>query len=126
MRSLIGRPDPLPAKAAERFPELLRARYRRGGLLPRIGGWCLGTRSVSGITLWRTIWLDDRVGWDIGLLLHEIRHVHQFESTPAFPIRYIWETIRRGYEANRFEVDARGFSARRLQRSVAPSPSEDV
>jgi hypothetical protein len=48
------------------------------------------------------------------LLLHELRHVDQFEGTAAFPILYVWESIRRGYAMNRYEVDARAYAAARL------------
>jgi hypothetical protein len=133
-RALIGESVELPGELVERFPELAGARYRRGGLPPRIGGWCLGTTTVAGITLWRTIWLAERGSWSPALLLHELRHVHQFEVTFGFPFRYIWETFRRGYHQNRFEVDARRFAAVRLQSPVrgtplgtdAPSLSEDA
>lgn len=51
------------------------------------------------------------------LLLHELRHVDQFEDTAAFPILYVWESFRRGYTMNRFEVDARAYAAARLDES---------
>jgi len=50
----------------------------------------------------------------VELALHELRHVHQFESSLAFPILYLWESVRRGYVRNRFEVDARAYAAARL------------
>jgi len=52
------------------------------------------------------------------LLLHELRHVHQFEAR-AFPILYLWESLRRGYVRNRFEVDARAYAASRLKAVTA-------
>jgi hypothetical protein len=58
--------------------------------------------------------------------LHELRHVHQFAAVPAFPVRYIWESLTRGYSANRFEVDACAFAARRLQDAAANPSSEDA
>jgi hypothetical protein len=124
-QALIGRPDALPEALAQQYPELTVARYRRGGVPLRIGGWCLGAATVSGITLWRTIWLDRHVAWDVGLLLHEVRHVQQFQATPGFPLRYIWETLRRGYRQNRFEVDARRFAARRLRHGAPSPPTQD-
>ena len=124
--AVAGRPVELPAALAARHPELRRARYRRGGLPPRVGGWCLGAATVSGITLWRTIWLADGERWDEALLLHELRHVHQFETTPGFPVRYVWESLRRGYRAIRFEVDACEYAARALHESAAPLPREDA
>lgn len=120
--SLIGQPVELPTSLARRFPELNAARYRRGGLPPRVGGWCLGARSVAAITLWRTVWLASDVDWDPALLLHEVRHVHQFGSIPAFPVRYIWESFRRGYHSNRFESDARAYARDRMCGAVPSDP----
>ena len=113
-RAIIGHPIELPASLVARYPELANARWRQGGLPPRVGGWCLGTRSVSAITLWRTIWLARPNEASAELLLHEIRHVAQFESDPTFAVRYIWESVRRGYHGNRYEVDARAYAAARL------------
>ncbi len=104
----------LPDVLVARYPELLRAHWRRGGLLVRIGGWCLGRSTVSGITTWRTVWLADDVPLDPELLLHEVRHVAQFESDPLFPLRYLWFSLRRGYTDNPYEADARSYAARRL------------
>jgi hypothetical protein len=111
---LIGTPITLPDELLARFPELAGARYRRGGLALRIGGWCLGRATVSGITLWRTIWLAPGVRLDAELLLHELRHVHQFEDDRVFPLRYLWRSVRHGYSENPYEADARAFAARRM------------
>lgn len=124
---LIGRPDPLPDEMLARHPELAEARVRRGGLLPRLGGWCLGRRSVSGITLWRTIWLAPDAPHAAELLLHELRHVQQFHAQAIFPLRYIWESVRHGYRQNRYEIDARAYAAHRIRAAGRPSHSvEDV
>lgn len=124
-RLLAGERMPLPAHLAERYPELADARWRRGGLFVRVGGWCLGRRSVAGITLWRTVWIARGVPLDPLLLLHELRHVHQFGASPLFPLRYIWESLRRGYRGNRFEVDAVAFSHRRLLGTDPPTPPKE-
>lgn len=108
------------------FPELARVRLRRGGLLPRVGGWCLGRSTVAGITMGRTVWLGRNAPLSAELLLHELRHVHQFESVRAFPLRYVWETMRRGYHHNRFETDARRFAAERMRPQPEVPSSEDV
>lgn len=116
-RALIGHRVELPHAVAARFPELGDAHWRRGGLPVRVGGWCLGQRSVAAITLWRTIWLaseTDLEAVSVELLLHERRHVTQFEASAAFPFQYLWESARRGYVRNRFEVDARAYAASRL------------
>ena len=120
-RMLVGQPADVPSELVRRFPELERARFRRGGLPVHVGGWCLGQASVSAITLWRTIWLADDAPLAPELLLHEIRHVDQFEASPAFPIRYLWESVRRGYVRNRFEVDARAYAASRLRAARQPT-----
>lgn len=112
---LIGRAIPLPEGLAERYPELARVRLRRGGLPARVGGWALGQRWVAAITLWHTIFLAPGVAAEPELLLHELRHVHQFEASTAFPLRYLWESIRRGYRGNRYEADARAYAAARVR-----------
>jgi hypothetical protein len=122
---LFGRPVTLPDNLLTAYPELGRAAYRRAGLPPRIAGWCLGQRSVAAIALWRTVWLGDTTQFDTELLLHELRHVAQFESSRAFPILYIWESLRRGYHANRYEVDARQYAAARMRGAVGPNPATD-
>jgi hypothetical protein len=111
---LFGEPITLPAGLAARFPELSDARWRRGGLALRIGGWCLGSASVTGITLWRTVFLHRHAALDPEFLLHEVRHVHQFQGDRTFPLRYLWGTLRHGYSNNPYEADARAFAARRL------------
>ena len=115
--ALIGRPAELPSETRILYPDLGNVRWRRGGLAVRIAGWCLGQRSVAAITLWDTVWLAPDTPWSHELLLHELRHVHQFQESAAFPLRYLWETLRRGYLANRFEVDARAYAARRVRQS---------
>ena len=117
--------EPPPHLVAS-YPELRGVRWRRGGLPPRLGGWPLGQRTVAAITLWRTVWLAPETCWSAELLLHELRHVHQFEASATFPLRYVWETLRRGYTANRFEVDARRYAAVRLRDSGAHLTSKDV
>ncbi|MEO7965760.1 MAG: hypothetical protein ABIT38_17760 [Gemmatimonadaceae bacterium] len=114
----------MPAALVERFPELGDARIRRGGVLPRIGGWCLGCSTVAGITLGRTVWLGNGIQPSAELLLHEVRHVHQFQAVRAFPLRYVFESLRRGYHHNCFEVDARRFARERLLSHSETLPSE--
>jgi hypothetical protein len=109
----------LSANLLARYPELGRARWRRGGIPVRVGGWCLGQRTVAAITLWHTVWLASDLEPSVELLLHELRHVHQFESSPLFPILYLWESVRRGYFSNRFEADARQYAAARVREGEA-------
>ena len=118
---LVGRREALPAELVARYPELAEARWRRGGLALRVGGWCLGQPTVHGITLGRTVHLAAGVGVLPGLLLHELAHVRQFARDRSFPVRYAWESLRRGYRRNRYEVEADAFAARVLaERTAAP------
>jgi hypothetical protein len=123
---LAGRKIELPDEVKSVWPELEQLRYRRGGLPLRIGGWLLGQSTVAAITLGRTIFLASRTRLDPELLLHELRHVQQFAERKSFPLHYIWESLRRGYHANRFEVDARDYAASRLGRSIVTGSKEDA
>jgi hypothetical protein len=108
--ALSGRPVSLPASVLARYPELSAARWRVGGLPPRVGGWFLLRRTVAGITFGRTVWLARDSGLHPALLLHEVCHVRQFGRGRTFPLQYAWESIRRGYSKNRFEVEADAFA----------------
>lgn len=124
--ALIGRVVELPAELLVRFPELGRPRYRRGGLPPLLGGWALGMRSAAAVTLGRTVFLAHDARFDPALLLHELRHVQQFGETPLFPLLYLWESLRRGYMRNRFEIDARRYADARVTTPGSSHLIQDV
>lgn len=84
----------------------------------------LGQATVAAITLGRTIFLAPETRLDPELLLHEFRHVQQFTERRMFPFRYIWQSLRRGYHANRYEADARTYAANRLGRNTGSGPDE--
>jgi len=86
----------------------------------------LGQATVAAITLRRTIFFGAHTSLDAALVLHEFRHVEQFLERRSFPLRYIWETLRRGYHGNRYEVDARKYAARRLVQAGRVPPVEEV
>ena len=115
VKALIGEKLVLPEEMLRQYPDLAQARYRRGGLPVRIGGWSLGASTAAAITLWKTIFIAPNVVLDPELLLHELRHVHQFLEHKAFPVSYLWQSIRYGYTRNAYEVDARRYSASRLR-----------
>jgi hypothetical protein len=123
---LFGKKAALPDAVVEQWPELSELRYRRGGLPVRVGGWFLGQSTVAAITLGRTIFLAPRTRFDPELLLHELKHVHQFSESKSFPLHYIWESLRRGYHMNRFEVDARSYASRQIARANENRSSEDA
>lgn len=116
---LIGQPVELPDALLARFPELRSVRLRRGGLPVRVGGWMLGLRTAAAITLWRTVFLAPDVAPTVELLLHELRHVHQFQERATFPVMYLWESLRRGYHHNRFEAEARAYAAERARADAS-------
>lgn len=124
MRSLIGSPIELSPALLERYPELHAARFRAGGLPVRVAGWLLGRSRVDAVTLFSTVYVGREVAPSPELLLHELRHVQQFGENRAFPFRYIWETVRRGYFENLFERDARSFAARRVTEPPSSSPKD--
>jgi len=127
LTAMFGKRTTISPDLLEAFPELQAIRLRRGGVLPRLGGWCLGQSSVSGITFWRWVWLSRDSHATAELLLHELRHVHQFQALRAFPLRYVWESLRRGYLMNRYEVDARRYVAHRITRGAPGlTPREDA
>jgi hypothetical protein len=115
VKALIGESVELPEEMLRQYPDLGQAQYRRGGLPVRIGGWALGTSTAAAITLWKTVFLAPDVALDPELLLHELRHVHQFLEHKAFPVSYLWQSIRYGYTRNAYEVDARRYSASRVR-----------
>ena len=119
IRALIGERIDLPDAMLQNYPDLAQATYRRGGLPVRVAGWALGTSSAAAITLWRTIFVAPRTQLTPDLLLHELRHVHQFLQRRTFPLSYLWQSIRYGYSRNAYEEDARRYAARRLAEITA-------
>ena len=123
---ILGQRVNLPAELGATWPELHELRFRRGGLPLRIGGMLLGQTTVAAITLGRTIFLARDTRFNPELLLHELRHVQQFAERKTFPLHYIWESLRRGYHSNRFEVDARDYAARCVARQSVTDSNEDA
>jgi hypothetical protein len=124
--ALVGRRVVLPPPLLSSYPELAPVRFRRGGLLPRLAGRALGRSSVRAVTLRRTVFLAPHALFEAGLLLHELRHVEQFLESRTFPLRYLWEFLRHGYHANRFEREARDYAASRLAAARSTPSHQDV
>jgi hypothetical protein len=116
--AVAGRKIDLPPAFTDIYPDLADVTYRRGGLPARIAGWALGTSSAAAITLWNTVFIAPATPLSAELLLHELRHVHQFLERRTFPFRYLWQSLRYGYTRNAYEIDARRYSALRLAQNA--------
>ena len=116
--AIAGRKIDLPPAFTDLYPELAQVSYRRGGLPVRVAGWSLGTSSAAAITLWRTVFIAPATPLSAELLLHELRHVHQFLERKTFPLSYLWQSLRYGYSRNAYEIDARRYSALRLAQNT--------
>lgn len=118
----IGRPLELSSSLVAAYPLLAEARWRRGGLPLRIGGWCLGARTVAGFTFGNTVFVASGTP-SARLLLHELAHVRQYREAKSFPARYLWESLLHGYARNRFEVEADQFAEEVLWSGTPRRPS---
>lgn len=80
--------------------------------MAKIAAWKLKTGSVA-MVLGKTIHLHNtsKEGFlmDERWLKHELCHVRQFKEHGYFMflVKYLWESIKKGYYNNRFEVEAR-------------------
>ena len=81
-------------------------------LLAKLAAKKLGSKSVA-MVLGKTIHLHNISKAEFlqndRLLKHELCHVRQYQrhGFAGFLIKYLWESIRKGYYNNRFEVEAR-------------------
>ena len=122
-RETVGIPFALPQDVIYAFPELASVSWRQGGFPLRVGGWFLGRGSVAGITFGSTVFLSPASPPSLRLLLHELGHVRQYRRDKAFAIRYLWESVCRGYSRNRFELEADQFAEEVLWSSTQRRPS---
>lgn len=86
----------------------------RGRWVPALGGLLAGMRrSAAATTLGDTIVVHPSVPLTERLLRHELEHVHQWRQRPfAFPMLYVWNHLRYGYDLNPFERAARAAETR--------------
>jgi hypothetical protein len=84
---------------------------RENRWLLALGGRLAGMRGrAGGMAIGRTILVPPDSKLQPRLLLHELVHVRQWRTVPLFPLRYLWESLRRGYRNNRFEREARDLA----------------
>src|SRR5512135_3418731 len=105
--ALIRALAPKPAETTESLPPGVAV--RRAHWLPALGGVLARMGApAAAVTLGRTIVVHPEVPLTPRLLRHELAHVRQWQANPfAFPVRYVWYSIRHGYNDNPFEVEAR-------------------
>ena len=115
MSTTVFLPDEIANWVTARLPlvDLSRVRFRVG---PRIPFWWLTPRrTFTGLTLWNRVYLVESC-WQcnpvrpvsLELILHELVHVAQYRRNPVlFPLRYLIDHFRYGYERNPAEVEAR-------------------
>ena len=115
IRWLIGEAFSLPEHSWSDIPS--SPRHIGGEVASRCvsaGGVSVARRSPASRS-WRTIFLAPGAPLEPELLLHELRHVHQFEADHAFPLRYVWRSVRHGYIAE----SVRGGCARTMRHAGA-------
>ena len=97
----------------------MKVRIKEQSWLARLAAWKLGTRTMA-ITLGGTIHLYNTPRADFlenkTWVCHELAHVLQFRRYGfiTFLFRYGWESLRKGYYNNRWEIEAR-----RLESDIA-------
>ncbi len=85
---------------------------KENALLAKIAAKKLGANSVA-MVLGKTIYLHgstkEQFLADERWLKHELCHIQQYKEngTVLFLIKYLWESLRKGYYQNKFEVAAR-------------------
>ena len=105
--SVLGRVLRAENKLPESVPgpvAVFRSRW-----IPWLGGRLSGMGGpAAAVTLGDAIVVHPDVELTTRLLRHELAHVRQWRAQPfTFPIRYVLEHLRHGYERNPFEIEAR-------------------
>ena len=120
MSNTVFLPNDIAGWIADRLP-LVDPRKVQFRLRRRIPFWWLQPhRNFIGLTLWNRVYLVESY-WrarptdsaTMELVLHELVHVMQFRRNPlTFPLRYLINHVRFGYELNPAEVEAREIASR--------------
>jgi Domain of unknown function (DUF4157) len=91
-------------------------RVKENSWLAGIAAWKLGSNAVA-MVLGKTIHLHHISKADFlqnkRLFRHELCHVRQYQQHGFiwFLVQYLWESVRKGYYHNKFEVEARKAEA---------------
>src|SRR5215471_19227627 len=95
--------------------DLSRVQFRLGPRIPF--WWIVPGGQFSGLTLWNRVYVVESCWFlepirrtTLELILHELVHVVQYRKNPImFPLRYVIDHFRFGYERNLAEIDARAI-----------------
>ena len=85
---------------------------KENSVVARIAAFKLGTKSVA-IVMGKTIHLHNTSKEEFlqnkRWLKHELCHIRQFHQHGylLYIIKYLWESVHKGYYNNKFEVEAR-------------------
>lgn len=99
----------------------MKISVKERSFIARIAAFILRTNNVA-IVFGKTIFLWNATKEDLlknkNWLRHELVHVRQFLRYGFFPFifMYLWESIKKGYYQNKFEIEARAFE----------KPSDDI
>ena len=92
--------------------ESLPYQIRENSWLARIAAFKLGSSNVA-IVLGKTIHLHnvsrEKFLSDTRWLKHELCHIEQYKKYgfAGFITRYLWQSVKKGYYNNKYEVEAR-------------------
>ncbi len=87
-------------------------RIKENSWLAKLAAKKLGTRNMAFV-LGNTIFLHNSTAKDFlentAWFKHELCHVRQFRQHGffLFIVKYLWESIRKGYHLNKYEIEAR-------------------
>jgi hypothetical protein len=115
-------PDTLAHRISEllSLPDIHRVQFRVCRRIPF--SRFVGGKRLAGLTLWNRVWVVEDRWPDLELVIHELVHVLQFRKNPiVFPLRYIVDHLRYGYDANPAEVEARTTASRVLATLMGDS-----
>ena len=90
----------------------MKYRIKENSFIARMAAWKLSAPKVA-IVIGHTIHLHNttkeqflaNARW----VKHELCHIRQFEQHGFVPfmVKYVWESVKKGYRNNKYEVEAR-------------------
>lgn len=94
----------------------MKYHIKERSFIAKIAAWKLSSRKVA-IVIGKTIHLHNTTTQEFTeskyWLRHELKHVEQFHEHGfiRFIFLYLWESIKNGYNNNKYEIEARNAEA---------------